>query len=185
MFRSWLRSRTLPALILLAVAGCVDAGLPTGAEPPAPGALSAARSTGELEKVSGVMPAFFVEAVIGAEGGSLGVPGYTLTVPRGAVQQPTHFTFESVASGSVEVRLTATSLDSRIANDVGSVGFRVPVLLSFSYEPSGGMPRWARMVVAYVRDDGSLERVPSTINPPMRLITGRLGHFSQYALATD
>lgn len=180
----WIRLRTLPVLFAAAAAaGCADA---PGAliEPPADLAASAA-SAGNLQKVQGSIPAFSVAAVIGPDGGSLGVPGYVLTVPRGAVAQPTRFTFESVSSGYVEVRLTATAEGSDDVNDVGRGGFAVPVSLGIGYEPAGGMPRWARLVVAWVRDDGSLERVPSGFDPVRRLVIGRLSHFSQYAVASD
>jgi hypothetical protein len=175
----WIRLLTLPALLASVLAGCADAPQAL-VEPP-----SLTLSTKELRKVEGSIPAFHVEQVVGPEGAVLGVPGYTLTVPRGAVAEPTRFVFESLASGYVEVRLTATSLGAATENDVGVRGFGVPLLLAFSYEPAGGMPQWARLVVAWVRDDGTLERVPSGFDPRQRLIIGRLSHFSQYTVAAD
>lgn len=176
------RSRTLPVLFAIAaLAGCADAPH-TLIEPAAPAFASTGR---ELQKVQGSLPEFHVEAVIGAEGGSFGVPGYTVIVPRHAVAQPTRFTFESLRSGYLEVRLTATELGSGDENGVGRRGFATPVLLSIGYEPAGGMPQWARLVVAWVRDDGSLERVPTGFDPVRRQIVGRLSHFSQYAVASD
>jgi hypothetical protein len=178
-----LRNRALPALILLALASCADGAGPTLT---APGeAPSLARNRGELQKVAAPMPSFSLKAVIGREGGSLGVPGYTLTVPRGAVSAPTLFTFASVPSGNVEVHLTATSLDSKVRNDVGAAGFTLPVILSFPCETAGGMPAWSRLVIVRVEADGTFTRMPSTFNPVARVISGRLSSFSQYALATD
>jgi hypothetical protein len=178
-----LRNRALPALILLALASCADAGGPTLAAPADAAAL--ARSGRELQKVAAPMPSFSLEAVIGPDGGSLGVPGYTLTVPRGAVSEPTRFTFESASSGDVEVHLTATSLRSGALNNVGARGFNVPVVLSFPCETAGGMPAWSRLVIVRVEADGTFTRMPSTFNPVARVISGRLSSFSQYALATD
>jgi hypothetical protein len=124
-----------------------------------------------------------MEAVIGPEGGSIGTDGFFLTVPRGAVKEPTVFNFRSANTGYVAVVLTATSPGSPTVNDVGAAGFPIPLTLSLSYEPAGGMPKWSRLVVAWVRPDGSLEPVPSGFNPVLRVIVGKIDHFSQFTLA--
>lgn len=181
---TWIRAATLSAcLAALGTAACSDASGPDATPPSS--ALEALGGQGTLQKVDGSLPEFSVEAVIGAEGGSLGVPGYVLYVSRGSVAQPTRFTFESVNDGYVEVRLTATAVGSETVNDVGAAGFTVPVHVAISYEPAGGMPRWSRLVLAWVRPGGTLERVPSYLDPVGRRVVGRLGHFSQYALAAD
>jgi hypothetical protein len=180
--RPWLR-RTLLALAGLALAACSEHGDPAQRllQPDAPRAESRAG----WQKVAGTMPAFRVSAVIDASGGSIGVPGYTLTVPARAVAQPTEFVFESVGEGYLAVRLSATSVGSRTANDIGEAGFTVPVLLSEQVDAAGGMPQWNRMVIAWDRPDGVLDPVPSSINPATKVLTGRLSHFSQYVVATD
>jgi hypothetical protein len=101
------------------------------------------------------------------------------------VSEPTRFTFSSVHEGFAEVRLTATAVGSEAHNDVGMRGFTVPVVVALSFEPAGGMPRWSRLVLAWVRPDGGLEAVPSYLDPSSKRIVGRLGHFSQYAVASD
>lgn len=184
MRRTWIRAATLSAcLAALGTAACSDASGPDATPPPS--ALEARGGRGALQKVDGSIPAFDVEAVIGADGGTLGVPGYTLSVPRGAVAQPTRFTFASVNEGFVEVRLTATAVGSAAVNEVGAAGFGVPVQVAISYEPAGGMPQWARLALVLVRPDGTLERVPSYLDPVGRRVVGRLWHFSKYALAAD
>jgi hypothetical protein len=175
---TWLRSLTLSAFAVAALAGCE--AVPSGIEPGQPSFAAS-----DLQKVQGLIPAFRIDSVLGSEGGVIGVDGYMLIVPRGAVAAPTRFVFESIPSGFVEVRLTATRVGSDVVNDVGSAGFTTPLLLAFAYEPAGGMPAWARLVVAYVRPDGKLERVPSGFDPRRRLIVGFLHHFSQYAVASD
>ncbi|MBW3655844.1 MAG: hypothetical protein KY444_07035 [Gemmatimonadetes bacterium] len=178
-------ARSLAAFVAAALllAGCADRGGTGEALLPEGAASSVQGGGGSLSKMAGSIPVFAVEKLIGADGGELGVPGYILSVPRGAVSQPTLFTFESVNNGYVEVRLTATSAGSSTHNDVGRAGFAVPVALSITYEPAGGLPSWLRLVVAWVRPDGALEAVPSLINPAAKTITGKLNHFSQYVVA--
>jgi hypothetical protein len=174
---------SLVLLASVALTACAD-----GADPAQrllqPGAPSADVSGG-WHKVAGSMPQFRVSAVIDENGGSLGVAGYSLTVPAKAVSGPTEFVFESTVDGFLEVRLTATRVGSRLLNDVGAAGFTVPVVLSEQAEAAGGLPAWNRMVIAWDRPDGTLEPVPSAINPSTKIITGRLSHFSQYVVASD
>jgi hypothetical protein len=177
-----------PLLTALAVglmaAGCESSTAPVPAEPLGPPLHpSLAAAPQPYEQVEGSIPSFSMEAVIGPEGGSLGANGFYLSVPRGAVKQPTVFHFRSANTGYVAVVLTATSPGSRTVNDVGAAGFPIPLTLSLSYEPAGGMPKWARMVVAWVRPDGSLQPVPSGFNPVQRVIVGKIDHFSQFTLA--
>lgn len=180
-----MRSPRSNALVLsalfLAVWGCDPAATPS--ERPMPTEPTAARHRGEqLSRVAGSIPAFYVEGVIGPEGGELGVPGFWLRVPRGAVQAPARFTFESLDDGYVEVKLTATAVGSRTVNDVGAAGFRVPLMLALSVEPSGGMRQWSRLVVVRVLPDGALQPLPSTYNPVLRMLVGRVDHFSVFAM---
>jgi hypothetical protein len=181
-YRSIVRSLSAAVVAALLLAGCAERGgkgetlLPEAAAPSMQGA-------GSLSKMAGSIPVFDVQKQIGADGGELGVPGYRLVVPRGAVSQPTLFTFQSVNNGYLEVKLTATSGGSAVHNDVGQAGFAVPVALSIAYEPAGGVRSWLRLVVAWVRPDGELDPVPSFINPSAKTVTGKLDHFSQYVVA--
>jgi hypothetical protein len=176
-----MRSAHLTSLLLLAVWGCEAP--PAPAERPLPTEPSSSWLQGQqLTKVAGSIPSFYVEAVIGPEGGELGVPGFTLRVPRGAVEAPALFTFESLDDGYVEVKLTATAVGSRTVNDVGAGGFRVPVMLGLSVDPSGGMREWSRLVVVRVLPDGALQPLPSTYNPVLRMLVGSVDHFSTFAM---
>jgi hypothetical protein len=185
MRRRLLARPLLSALVVgLLAAGCESStapGLPEPLAPPLHPTLAAAPQP--YEQVEGTVPSFDLEAVIGPEGGSIGTTGFYLTVPRGAVKEPTVFTFRSANTGYVAVVLTATSPGSRTQNDVGAAGFPIPLTLSLSYEPAGGMPKWAQLVVAWVRPDGTLEPVPSGFNPVLRVIVGKIDHFSQFTLA--
>ena len=179
----WIR-RTLLVLAGVSLAACADGSGPAERilQPEGP-ALS--RSHGALSRMAGDMPAFSVSGVIDADGGTLGVGEYVLTVPRRAVDGPTLFTFESVQDGYQTVRLSATSVGSSVTNDVGAAGFQVPVTLAEHFDAAGGLPAWSRLVIAWDRPDGTLERVPSAINPSTKVITGKLSHFSQYVVASD
>jgi hypothetical protein len=173
-------------LITTALGGCETSTAPVAPDPLLPEAAPSLSShRGSYHPVAGTIPQVDLQSVIGPEGGTLGVKGFFLTVPRGAVSAPTVFTFRSHDTGIVAVTLTASTPGSARENDVGEAGFTVPLTLSLSYDPAGGMPRWSRLVVAWIRPDGTLEPVPSAFNPVQRLIVGRLSHFSQYTLASN
>ena len=172
--------RTLPVLLAAALLASCDAGPTETTLSPASSPLLA--TSGSLQKIDGTLPQFAAEAVIGPLGGSLGVPGYRLVVPPGAVVSSTRFTFQSLNNGYVEVRLTATSLGSSVPNDVGAAGFAVPLWLELNYG-SGGQKTWQRYVVAWARPDGVLEEVPSTVDQSRKVVVGRISHFSLYAAA--
>jgi hypothetical protein len=175
--------RALVLLAGIALAACADGGDPAQRllQPDAP----RADISGGWHKVAGSMPQFRVSAVIDENGGSLGYGGYSLLVPAKAVSAPTQFVFESTGEGYLEVRLSATRVGSAQLNDVGAAGFTVPVVLSEQADAAGGLPAWNRLVIAWDRPDGTLEPVPSAINPATKVITGRLSHFSQYVVASD
>jgi hypothetical protein len=187
MFSNWKQLTVLPLMAaMLWVAGCSDQDGPLSPaqQPlaPAEAALHTGQSAGGA--VAGNIPEFNVSETIGPEGGSLGIPGYTLTVPRNAVREATVFTFASVNNGYVQIKATATAVGSSDLNDVGRAGFSIPVQVSLSYESAaGGLPQWLKLVIAYVRPDGQLESVPSKINPVKRVVTGAVSHFSEYVLA--
>jgi hypothetical protein len=119
---------------------------------------------------------------IGPNGGVLEVGRNRLTVPAGAVREPVVFRMQ-LEDGAVQVDLAATRPTSRRQNDVGSVGFDRPLHLELSYEeaPPAGDP--SELVVVWVRDDGTLVPLPSTVDRGARSVTASLNHFSGYALA--
>lgn len=182
MNRNWKRLSAMPLLAAaLWVAACSEQIAPT--EPlltPAQAELN--RSERSASRLAGSIPEFDVSATIGPEGGSLGVEGYTLTVPRNAVSEPTVFTFASIDNGYIQVQSTATTVGSSDLNDVGRAGFKTPVLISLSYSSAGGVPSWLKLVLAYVGPDGTLEPVPSRFNVARKVVTGAVSHFSDYAL---
>jgi hypothetical protein len=164
--------------LVVALAACE--GTPT--ETLNPSETAGLSQSGGWTKVQGSMPAFSVSGVIGAEGGTIGIPGYTLTVPRNAVLEPAVFTFESVDNGYMQIRATATSVGSARVNDVGSAGFRTPVQIRLTYHPAGGVPAWQRLRMGWVRPDGEIVAIPTRLNVARWTVTGHASHFSEYAL---
>ena len=175
----WFR-RALVAAAVAGIAACGDGSGPADRllQPQAPLAVRGAHRP--LHKIAGDAGEFTISGMINRQGGTLSYAGYTLVVPRNSVLHPTVFTLHTLSTGFLEVELTATSTGSKTENDVGNRGFSVPVLLSI---PVGSDVDPASVLVAWVRPDGLLEAMPSTVDG--NVVTGRLTHFSQYTAATD
>lgn len=125
-------------------------------------------------------------AVIGRKGGVLTLGGHRLVVPEGAVDGPTRFRMSLVADGHVEVDLEASTPGAREgANDVGARGFARPVTLELSYREAAEGVDPSRLIVVWVRPDGSLEPQQSFHQPTRSSIGAPLKHFSPYALASN
>ena len=127
-------------------------------------------------------------AIIGPAGGVLYVDLHHLYVPAGAVTGPTKFEMTLRKDYGIGVTLTATSIDrwgreSRVKNDVGSRGFRNHVQLTFSYAYANKQPRNPRALKVVEVRNGRYYVQPSQANPFFKMVTGRLQHFSDYALA--
>src|SRR5690606_22017644 len=127
-------------------------------------------------------------AVIGPAGGVLYVDLHHLYVPRGAVSKPTKFEMTLREDFGIGATLTATSVDSRgreigRKNDVGSAGFNKEVHLTFSYAYATDVPRNPRALKVVELRNGKRYVQPTSINVFFKLATGRLKHFSDYALA--
>jgi hypothetical protein len=169
------------AVLALALSGCETAKGPTEAMPPQEVRF---QESGSVKLVKGEIPAFSVSQEIGPGGGVIvGATGYSLAVPPGAVSQPTVFTFESLSSsGYLGVKLTATAVGSSDLNDVGRAGFLVPLTLILSTETATSTLEGKDVTVVWVRPDGVLERMPSSFDLTKKIVTGKLTHFSQYAV---
>lgn len=121
--------------------------------------------------------------LIGATGGQLSLLGHTLTVPAGAVRAPTLFTITVLASGYVEVDLSAAVG----LLDVGSKGFAKPVPVSLTYSRATNLKKHDKPFVARIHsvdDYSDLEPLESTIDAETQTVTAYLDHFSRYCLAT-
>lgn len=179
---SWKRSWVPALLIAITAVACdrspvaTEAGLePSGGAEFAQGAA--------YQKVAGEIPVFDLEVVIGPEGDKIGVPGFYLVVPEGAVKAATTFEFASKNNGYIEMSLHATSLGSTKHNDVGSAGFGKPVQLWISgFKPKGGPTEWQKYKIGWVKDDGTIAPVRTAIHMASKTVVGYVPHFSDYAL---
>ena len=184
--KRWKLSWIPAALVALALVGCDQTPLGTEAGlAPAEEAQYAKPTNGSgFSKVAGSIPVFTVSEEIGPEGGTIGEADFTLVVPAGAVKERAVFEFSSKNSGYMEVSLNATAVGSSDHNDVGRRGFRRPVELHFgNFHPQGGPSEWKKYRVVWVREDGVLVPVRTTIHMASKTVVGHVGHFSDYALA--
>lgn len=187
MQRKWFG--LLPALALvLALVGCEPAGGPVESATPSQSATASGDRAAALAKVKGVVPdsepALVASQVIGSEGGTLRRAGHVLTVPAGAVSEPTSFTLRLVKNGYVEVELRATvQRDGGKTTDVGEKGFARPVMLQLNYALATEPVDPSRLLLVWVKSDGTLVALPSTVDVSGKKVSAELEHFSRYAIA--
>jgi hypothetical protein len=127
--------------------------------------------------------------LLGIDGGVLALLDHVLSVPQGAVTEPTIFSMTVIQSGYVEVELTATpkSLLSTLFfwRKVEEVQFNVPVELSLSYARATNVTDPSRLKIMRVKADGNHEILPSTVDPVNRTVTAELDHFSRYCMIAN
>ena len=119
-----------------------------------------------------VTQSYSASKTIGPAGGSLKVGPHTLTVPAGALSQEVLISASAPAGQTVQVHFEPEGLR-----------FALPTSLTMSYSQCGLVDGLLLRVV-YVNDQQSiLEVLPSIANLLNRTVTGKVGHFSNYALA--
>lgn len=172
------------AVVALAPVGCDNADL-TRQLRPEPAVEAEHRAQGLQKLRSGRAAAAAAPSkatrVFGPNGGVLEHDGHRLVVPAGAVSSPTQFSLTSVTDGFVEVDLRA--LNGK--RDVGEEGFAVPVVLQLSYRDAQLPADPAQIAIVWVREDGTMEPLPSRVDLAAQTVTADLDHFSRYAAATN
>ena len=165
------------AAVLVATGSCaLDQG-PTG--------LASADSTtspdlllGRLLRPTGLLrcdplPAASGTETIGRYGGTLRIGPHTLWVPPGALNEPTEITGEIVPGTVNAVRFTPAGLQ-----------FDRGAYLTMSYANCNLLARLLPKRIAYVDDDLDILYFLLSIDLfRFRFVTGRVEHFSQYAVA--
>lgn len=164
------------AALVLAFASCA----------PEPTAPVAAPSTGLIGGTLGtvgdatgsllscqVTTAYSAEQDIGPAGGTLRVGPHTLVVPAGALSQTVHISAYAPTGSTVRVQFQPQGLH-----------FASPTKLTLSYQSCGLVPS-LQLSVVYVDDsnDQILEVLPSLTDIFTRTVTGKVSHFSSYAIA--
>lgn len=131
-----------------------------------------------------------VSELIGVNGGSITLLGHSLTVPAGAVDQPTLFTLLALPSGYVEVdasTLLGGLLGGLFGFNPGEEGFDRPVKLELSYDNARVRRRDEDdLVILRLNPRGYnylAEVIPSTIDERDNTGTAWLEHFSRYCMA--
>jgi hypothetical protein len=193
MFRLIKKLALLPVL-LLAITACDQAGELSPATPAAPDA-SLSRLLGGTAGgytlvrdplLPGLTKALSTGTLIGFGGGQVSLLGHTLTVPAGAVSQPTLFTLTVLPTGYVEVDLLGTLNTLFGVLDVGSKGFQKPIPIALTYERATNVRDPGELTVLRVQSligYGKYQVMPSQVDRATRKVTTELDHFSRYTLA--
>jgi hypothetical protein len=174
MSRPDLARRTLLATLLAAVvAGCGDSGTagPVGAPQHsllAPLSFVACLTAEELTATDTILPDV---------GGTVAVGRTSITVPPGAVLEPTAITLTIPASAIAEVRITA--------NGKEHLTFQRPVSVTIDYGHCGGLTLGLLPVSVWYIDEVTrqlLEYMGGVDDKHSRTITFSTGHLSGYAI---
>lgn len=119
------------------------------------------------------LPADSVTQTIGPEGGTLGVGVHRLTVPAGALDSAVSITAVAPSDTVNRVRFQPEGL-----------AFQQPASLTMSYANCDLLGSTLPKRVAYTTDLlAILEYLPSIDDFSSQVVTGQLGHFSDYAIA--
>lgn len=139
------------------------------------------------EPSPGALDQLSVSGVIGILGGVLELDGHKLTIPSGAVLEPTIFTMARSQNGFLEVDLTAirvTLLGEVI--DIGEQGFEKPVTLELTYSRATNVQRARDLVILRLNGTGlggTHEVLPSKVHQRRQVVRAELDHFSGYCMA--
>ncbi|MEO8452418.1 MAG: hypothetical protein ABI647_21680 [Gemmatimonadota bacterium] len=164
--------RSLPPIALAIAAtllGCT-ADLGTGSEQVSPPTFAKGRGHGVVSCAP--QAADVVTQVIGPKGGKIKFGKHTLEIPKGALAGPVRITAEAVADSANSVRFEPHGLvfqrATRLTLDYGSCA----------------APEFADKRIVYTDDLlNILDALFSLDDPKGKKITGKLWHFSRYAVA--
>jgi hypothetical protein len=122
---------------------------------------------------------------IDSDGGTIKTAAYTLTVPRGAVRERTKFVVSPSNTGKYMVELEAFENTLLGMREVGSKGFRKPVLLTISYRNANGITNEKKIAIVYVVNPAKGEVQASDVDTRDNEVTAKLNHFSKYAMVQN
>jgi len=124
-------------------------------------------------------------AWIGPKGGTLKTAAYTLTVPAYAVTTNTRFDLAPTNTGTYSVDLHAYQQGLLRLVDVGGKGFRKPVTLTISYANAKGVTKPSNIDIIYLRPDGTLQIMQTSVDSNTETVSSALPHFSKYAMVQN
>ena len=165
----------LLVVVGLGVAGCTDARRITSPEASRTGEAARRDLWTQVLDLLPCRPAAYDSVVrtVGTSGGTIHAGANTLTIPPGALDSNTTITAVVPSDPFALIRFQPQGLT-----------FARPARLTMSYAacPLAGL--LTRLRVVYTNDAHSiLEVEPSFLNPLAQTVTGRIGHFSGYAVA--
>ena len=164
-------------VIALVVSGCGDRALPSAPESAAP--TPRASLIGDLLGATGLLrcstlPYASATQTIGYAGGTIRVGPHTLTVPAGALLSPVAITGALVTGGGVNA----------VHFEPEGLKFQRSASLTMSYANCNLLGLLLPKRIAYVSDGlGILSYLSSIDNLLASKVTGRVEHFSNYAVA--
>ncbi|HEX6558251.1 MAG TPA: hypothetical protein VF021_02295 [Longimicrobiales bacterium] len=121
-------------------------------------------------------------AIIGANGGSVSTGAHRLTVPAGAVSEPTIFAIQVLSGSTIYVQLRAFNVRTGQPVTV----FATPVKLTLSYSQAYFSDP-SILSVIYLPNGllGDKVVMPSTVNQTNLTVSSWLPHFSDYTLGEN
>jgi hypothetical protein len=119
------------------------------------------------------LPHVLTSKTIGREGGVIQVGPHTLTIPEGALEEPVTITAELPVAHVNAVRFWPQGLE-----------FEESATLSMSYANCSLLGRLLPKRIAYTTDNFNIISYLLSLDIfPQRRVTGRVDHFSTYAVA--
>jgi len=163
----------IAAGILITIGGCTEQAPTSNAAPEVGAQYQRLEVQGSAIGSAFDQSAARVEKVIGAEGGTLEIPGgHRLTFPAGAVSAPTRI------RAKVDARYAGVELDPH--------GIRFPAgaepTLTLSYAAAGPIS-YVNFAILYTDVSGRfLENMGGSVNTANKSVSARLPHFSGYVI---
>jgi hypothetical protein len=186
--RNLFRWASVPALLLIALAGCEPATEPSQIERAVP---ATSHALADFQRIESQNPTTLdnleLSRLIDATGGAIHLGGHKIEVPAGAVTGPTVFTVSLLRSGFVEVELSAVVTDLLGETvDVGENGFGgKTVALTLSYAAASNVGDPSKLLILRMLDDGSVEPLDVVVDEQGKTVTAQLDHFSRYCMASS
>ncbi len=162
----------------LGIAACVDLASSPAARPRATAISADVAATPTLAICPNANVQQSATTVVGLLGGTVALGGTSITIPAGAVLQPTAFQIVIPQSQYMEVDFQAVGLTTFL--------FQQPATVTIDYSrcPAGAIPAGAVPRAVYVDDNGSiLQDMGGVADTVAHSVTFSTGHLSGYAVA--
>ena len=173
-----LRSLSVLALLTGAVA-CADLPVEPGGANGRPGSFDLEEVASSELLVCPTEDPASARAIIGPDGGSLGARGSSISIPAGAVAQPTHFEVVVPASRYMKVEFSAVG-ESHFE-------FQLPATITINYARCTNSSTSSEEALegAYLADgtDQVLELMGGTVDKTGHKLSFSTSHLSGYAVA--